>query len=305
MTEHERPADFARAWGELERDLEAHPSPDFDRRLASKLEGPRPPPTLAWASAAAVVGAAAYLLLAGAPEPPAPSAQRSAEVRFSAARCAPERLSATLDLPIGCGLTLPGEGVELYAESPAKLVHTDRGVRLRAGVVRFEIAPRRSSPFVVLVSGGRIEVHGTVFTVTEAGPAGRVELVSGRIDLVDPAGRRRTLEPGESARWPRRLSVEELDRAVAEVSRLRRAGEAQQAAARIEALDVPGLDPGAAEVLSYERGLILQDDLREARAACAHWRRHATRFGDGRYAERVSAALEACSKAGNSSEARR
>lgn len=46
-----------------------------------------------------------------------------------------------------------------------------------------------------------------------------------------------------------------------------------------------------AEVLSYELGRILERQLHDEQAACAHWRRHDERFGAGRYADAVEGGL--------------
>ena len=47
-----------------------------------------------------------------------------------------------------------------------------------------------------------------------------------------------------------------------------------------------------AEVLSYELGRILERQLDDDAAACAHWRKHDERFGGGRYADAVSRGLK-------------
>ncbi len=53
-------------------------------------------------------------------------------------------------------------------------------------------------------------------------------------------------------------------------------------------------DRRTAQVLSYERGEILERHLSQGdpSAACAHWARHQARFGEGRYARAVTAAQE-------------
>ncbi len=78
-----------------------------------------------------------------------------------------------------------------------------------------------------------------------------------------------------------------------------RANRRYQRAARLIAqlLEAP-LESQAAEVLSFERGELLEKKLAAPGEACRHWRAHQRRFGPGRYGPQVDAYLQACEQSG-------
>lgn len=94
---------------------------------------------------------------------------------------------------------------------------------------------------------------------------------------------------------PAEWSTERTARAVTEVTELRAARRYRAAADLIGLLLQAPLDERAAEVLSFERGALLQQKLDDP-AACQHWRRHRDRFAGGRYRSEVEAAITRCVK---------
>jgi hypothetical protein len=50
------------------------------------------------------------------------------------------------------------------------------------------------------------------------------------------------------------------------------------------------LKPGTRERFSFELGIILTDQMHDSPRACAHWKKHAATFGDGRYGVEVQRA---------------
>lgn len=97
------------------------------------------------------------------------------------------------------------------------------------------------------------------------------------------------VEEAPPAEW----SIERTARAIDEVTDLRGARRYREAADLIGLLLQAPLDARAAEVLSFERGELLEQKLQDP-AACDHWRRHQSRFGEGRYRTEVRAALRRC-----------
>jgi hypothetical protein len=78
---------------------------------------------------------------------------------------------------------------------------------------------------------------------------------------------------------------------VAEVVRLRSLGRYAEALAVVDGVGSAQIDPRSREVLSYERGSLL-DRLGHRQAACAQWRYHAAHFFAGRYAAAIARTLQ-------------
>lgn len=274
-----------------------------DERLLARL-ATSPSPRWRPAVVGAVVAGLALLVLLRRPQAPP---TETVPVSFSSMACVPDQVSSRLPLPMGCTLELPSVGGKLEALSDAILRHSDHGIHLVAGRVRFSVQRRAGAPLVVLVSEGRIEVMGTVFTVEQNTASGRVTLHEGRIDWIARQSDRRMLEPGETLRWgvPRTWTATQVDEAVSDVTRLRRLGQFREAAKRLDELAGAPLPPSAAEVLSYERGLILQNDLHDLPRACRHWITHSKRFDSGRYRPQLEEAHEKCKATGNAEGAER
>lgn len=183
----------------------------------------------------------------------------------------------------------------------------------------------------VLVSAGAIEVHGTRFTVTESGAgSGQVELHEGAIDFVDEAGSHHPLRPGDSLRWPLApppevepeeddelvplgpvrepvprpkldLRSQEVDwrafdqrvhaeAVVTQLTQLRRRG-AWDDAVRLLERELNRGAPDTRERLSFELGTIYTWQLKDPRAACAHWAQHRREYPAGRFDAEVDRAL--------------
>ncbi len=80
---------------------------------------------------------------------------------------------------------------------------------------------------------------------------------------------------------------------IEEVTRLRSKGHYREAAGALRrAENARRWDRRTAQVLSYERGEILERHLGDREATCAHWARHQRRFPNGRYSRAVTAARE-------------
>jgi len=93
---------------------------------------------------------------------------------------------------------------------------------------------------------------------------------------------------------PRTWSVEQTSRAVQWVSKLRGEGRYAEAVVWIARLLEAPLDARAAEVLSFERGQLLERKLGDTEGACQHWGAHRARFPGGRYEIEVTTALNRC-----------
>jgi hypothetical protein len=111
------------------------------------------------------------------------------------------------------------------------------------------------------------------------------------------------LEPEELP--PAQWSVERTAREVERVTELRARQRYEEAAALIEKLLQAPLEPRAAEVLSFERGELLEHKLRLPEKACAHWGDHRRRFPNGRYRAEVARALAECREQAEPAAARR
>jgi hypothetical protein len=78
--------------------------------------------------------------------------------------------------------------------------------------------------------------------------------------------------------------------AIERIAGLRALGKYQEALAELSAVQQGNRDPRTAEVLSFERGTLLER-LGGATLACPHWSRHARQFPKGVYHAAVSAKL--------------
>ena len=156
----------------------------------------------AWWLAAAFAAAASFALWwrVGADESVAPVAQTSQE----AAPVAPthEARIATTDAPTQT--TLGESVVVLAAHSDVNVSGSDAAgwrVRVEAGQVDCQVAPRRGRPpFVVQAGATQVTVVGTRFSVTRAGVEARVSVTEGHVQ-VDSGDAHVLLGPGES--WPK------------------------------------------------------------------------------------------------------
>lgn len=186
----------------------------------------------------------------------------------------------------------------------------------------------------VVVSHGIIEVLGTRFTVNQTEGGGTVELFEGHIRFRDGSeGDWVDIVPGQRFGWGDRqehraqvepaadvgeetITIEEdpadprageavdtvavsphkpdADVVIARVTALRGAGRYRQASAVLRRALRHKWDRRTAQVLSYELGQILEHHRDDPAVACKHWRRHQTRYPQGRYASAVADSLRAC-----------
>lgn len=116
--------------------------------------------------------------------------------------------------------------------------------------------------------------------VVDAGADGRAAEASGdAASAVEPRDRPST-RPADAARIIERVAT------------LRARGQYRAAATVLRRALRRPWERRTAEVLSYELGRILERQLDDDEAACAHWRRHEARFGWGRYADAVARGLQ-------------
>jgi hypothetical protein len=363
----------------------ARGTPSLDERVLSSLRAGRGWPRTGLALLAGLATLVWLLATRTAPTLVAPAAAVP-DVIFEPAACAPAVPAARLVLARGCTVSIVAPGLIIHAVETSELRRHSDGIRLVSGVVRFDASPvlPGAAPVVLFVSGGHIEVRGTRFEVRQDGAGGTVWLEEGRIEFVDPSGRRLPLEPGARHRWtyaptapptlgpravvessrakaspavsplsldrdavpvpevaggppgasanvagraplrravedgpdmsegpmpglekvpPRAWSADQTAAAVRWVTRLRAERRYVEAVTWIGRLLEAPLDNRAAEVLSFERGQLLERKLADALGACRHWSAHAARFGSGHYDAEVHAALARC-RGGNSGRGR-
>ncbi|MEJ7733075.1 MAG: FecR domain-containing protein [Polyangiaceae bacterium] len=224
------------------------------------------------------------------------------------------------------GMTLEVDGAARLVREGAAVRVASGKVGFAVDPRRTE-APRR-----VVVSQGEIRITGTRFTVEERGAAGNVTLHEGAIEFAAPGREPVRLMPGQALAWPLldEVSLDQLpDAAAAPVASVAlpapplpmATGSSPavsgappappgddalpvDAIARIESLRSQGryaeaaalaaTTPGSAttrERLSYEQGIYTWQ-LRDRDKACAHWRDHAARYPNGRYAVEVARARQ-------------
>lgn len=206
-----------------------------------------------------------------------------------------------------------GEGVTLHASVPSTIELDGDRLRLVAGELELDVDPR-TRPLHVLAGTRDIEVIGTRFVVHQRDEGGWVALFEGRIRLHGLAREAMLLTPGDRHGWstprtsdatmpapeprprararPRDAAEDEgLASLLAEVAALRRTGRFADAVARLRDADTSRWSSRAQQLVSYEIGTLLERQLGDRAAACAHWRAHASRHPDGRHAQAVEAAL--------------
>lgn len=194
------------------------------------------------------------------------------------------------------------------------------------------------APLRVLVSDGAIEVLGTKFLVVQEEQGGHVTLHEGSIRFAANDGRVRMVKPGETLSWPlpaevtvvpevlpvppepvapapvmaqrpRHLVVAaapasapihyvDADDLLRQVDTLRSRGEFAEAVRYLTHGLTRELKPGTRERFSFELGIILTDQMHDSAKACAHWKKHASAFGEGRYGVEVqrASARAGCSR---------
>lgn len=272
-----------------------------------------------WPAFAFAAGAALMALVQLRPPPPSASDTPPALVQPTPPPApAPAPLPCT---PLGPGTHVlaadacrVGEGVTLHASVPSTIALDGDRLRLVAGELELDVDPR-TRPLHVLAGARDIEVIGTRFVVHQRDEGGWVALLEGRIRLHGLAREPVMLMPGDRHGWstprtsdapattpapaprprararPRDAADEGLASLLDEVAALRRAGRFADAVARLRDADTSRWSSRAQQLVSYEIGTLLERQLGDRAAACAHWRAHASRHPDGRHAEAVEAAL--------------
>lgn len=393
----EKRPDFIRMLQRAEAELQsARPTPALDQRV---LRSPR---VSAWGPLLAVAAGALLIVLLLPDRAPNPaSGSGGSAITFSPARCAPERMSATLRLSKGCQANLEELGLTLDAVALSVLKNTSNGVQLVQGEVRVQTQPiERSEPITMFAAGAQIRFSSTELILKAQGGAGGLRVLGGRAMLREPSKNAKEdwLERTQSRSWgqraaigaapapkapssqavnrapkpkvrtpvlreparksvrkkpvsasrpktrplpsemntgvknkappsssmeskdtpeiprpkpvaksgrvppapqweqqaPQRWSLAQTNAAVQRVTLLRAQRHYAHAAALIAKLLKAPLDPEAAQVLSYERGDLLETKLSNPKQACVHWRAHRARFGRGRYAQSVQEKLKKC-----------
>jgi hypothetical protein len=196
-----------RAFGALRAEVEAARVPaDLFARIAHRAEERKGGARGRWRVVLAASAAAVVLLGAGGlafwwrSRPPELAG-------FQVASASPDfrpQVSGDL-LTVESGkawVQVKGLGARISLSGSTRLRRERRGVRLLRGTAAFQVEPRHEAPFAVYVSGGRIEVLGTRFTVVQGDDAGEVSLADGSIRFVDSRGHETLLHPGQQLRWP-------------------------------------------------------------------------------------------------------
>lgn len=268
-----------------------------------------------WPAFAFAAGAALMALVQLRPPPPSASDTPLALVRPTPPP-APTPLPCTPLEPgmhaLAADACRVGGGITLHAAAPSTIELDGDRLRLVAGELELDVDPR-TRPLHVLAGTRDIEVIGTRFVVHQRDEGGWVALFEGRIRLHGLAREPVMLVPGDRHGWstprtsdavtsapaprprPRARPRDAEDAGLAslldEVAALRRAGRFADAVARLRDADTSRWPSRAQQLVSYEIGTLLERQLGDRAAACAHWRAHASRHPDGRHAEAVEAAL--------------
>jgi hypothetical protein len=230
--------------------------------------------------------------------------------------CAWSRADERLQLAAGCAVRLAEPAMDIEIWAPTQLELLDKGVAVREGVALFFVdhVANPDAPARVGVSGGTIEILGTRFVVSQARERGHVDLIEGAIRFRRLDGMLEDVEAGRRYAWsspvveadastpplqppPRNVGdaaseelAEDLAEGLAEVARLRRAGELAAAIAKLDALAHDQHDARTLEVISYERGTLVERSA-SADAACQFWLEHRRDYPSGRYEREVDARL--------------
>jgi hypothetical protein len=248
------------------------------------------------------------------PATPEPVLQPALGWSLTSADCEWSQSDEWLRFEAGCRVHLAQPTMDLEIWTPTHLRRIENGVSVREGEVMFMVAhvddPER--PARVAVSGGTIEVLGTRFAISQARDAGHVDLLEGAIRFRRLDGELDAIEPGHRYHWstatlerqaprhdPAKTAEQpesaaagtDLAAALAEVARLRRAGELEAAIVKLDELAREQSDARTLEVISYERGTLVERSAVTS-TACESWYGHRRRFPDGRYDVEVERRIE-------------
>ncbi len=181
------------------------------------------------------------------------------------------------------------ESADVIAAVPDSVVVEARSGELRlheGGEGGARVAPRGDPERDIVVARGMVRFTTTVVRVMVQGAMGRIP---------SPDGMRSEIEAGERLRWPRRAAKDPKFDAAAFVSRfgqLRSQGRYADAVRLAEdALNHAGLSPVQGQRISYDLGLLLEEQLDEPARACRHWKRHLARFPDDPRSQAIAARI--------------
>lgn len=274
-------------------------TPDTERPASVVVEAPSPEPSQAEPSQAELASATQ------------PASDLAPGLSLTSDACEWSQSDELLHFAAGCRLRLAQPAMDLEIWTPTRLQPIAGGVAVREGDVMFvvEHIEDRERPARVEVSGGTIEVIGTRFAIRQARGAGRQAHAEGHVDLLEgaiqfrrPNGEVEAIEAGQRYGWsasapeptsdstdaptPRPPSAPDskakLAEGLAEVARLRRAGDFTAAIAKLDALAREQSDLRTLEVISYERGTLVERSAATS-SACKSWVEHRQRFPSGRY----------------------
>lgn len=251
--------------------------------------------------------------------PPAPATEKDAGEQQAASsltivseRCTWSRTDERLlQFAAGCRMRLAEPAMDIEIWAPTQLEVLATGVAVRDGVALFFVDPVADpqTPARVDVSGGTIEILGTRFVVSQARARGHVDLIEGEIRFQRLDGGLDDVEAGRRYQWispavdsdassnagdpmlpgPKQqapILAEGLAEGLAEVARLRRAGELEAAIAKLDALAREQDDARTLEVISYERGTLVERSA-STDTACRSWLEHRRNYPSGRYDREV------------------
>jgi len=174
----------------------------------------------------------------------------------------------------------------------------DGDVKLEEGSIRFVGA---NGARVALAPGGAHAWSSKPIAIAD-------HTVEAPTPVREPAPSKKIVEPvretspkveaveQEAALPPARWSAERTALEVERVNELRAEGRYQEEARLIARLLEAPLAARAAEVLSFELGELLERKLDRRGEACAHWRTHRDRFGEGRYGVELAQAIARCER---------
>lgn len=249
--------------------------------------------------------------LAPVPEQDTSEQQPASGLTILSERCTWSHAGERLQFAAGCRMRLAEPSMDLEIWAPTQLELHATGVTVRDGVALFFVDPVADprTPARVGVSGGTIEIVGTRFVVSQARARGHVDLIEGAIrfrrldgelDDVEAGRRYAWRSPATKADVPPELPspteqaatslTDSLAEGLAEVARLRRAGELGAAIAKLDALAREQDDTRTLEVISYERGTLVERSA-GADAACQFWLEHRRTYPSGRYEREVDGRL--------------
>jgi RNA polymerase sigma-70 factor (ECF subfamily) len=214
-------------------------------------------------------------------------------VSFDPPSCQPTELRPELELRAGCTVRIAKSALSIEAKNDVRLKRTLQGIHLLRGEIEATVDPQQAAEPapVVFLRGSRFEIVGAKRLSTHIEEAPAME----RRTLIERPVRSPELPPMDAPERPAaQWSAEQTERAVERVTELRSKGQYAEAASLIASLIDAPVDTRTAEVLSFERGEILERKLSRTAEACAHWRFHAARFPTGRYQTALDAALLRC-----------